>query len=312
MREISFTSGGVACAAWHLPASSSAFADAHGRPCVVMAHGFGGTRDSGLLRYAEPLAEAGVDALVFDYRGFGDSAGEPRQLVSFGRQRKDYRAAVAAARSLPGVDPERIVLWGTSYSGGHAVAVAATDARIAAVIALTPAIDGVALVAHLVRTAGPVHLPRLSGHGMRDIARALTRRRPHRVAVAGPAGSAAIITAPGAAEGFRAIAGPSARNEVCARAALEAAFNRPTRLVGRLRCPLLVQVASRDQVAPPAAARRAAARAGARADVREYALDHFDVYDGIWQRRVLADQLDFLSRTLGSAHSAERRVELPA
>jgi uncharacterized protein len=79
-----------------------------------------------------------------------------------------------------------------------------------------------------------------------------------------------------------------------------------------LRCPLLVQVASRDQVAPPAAARRAAAQAGARADVREYALDHFDVYDGIWQRRVLADQLDFLSRTLGSAHSTERRVELPA
>ena len=49
-----------------------------------------------------------------------------------------------------------------------------------------------------------------------------------------------------------------------------------------------------------------------RADVREYALDHFDVYDGIWQLRVLADQLDFLSRTLGSAHSTERRVELPA
>jgi fermentation-respiration switch protein FrsA (DUF1100 family) len=117
MREIPFTSGGVACAAWHLPANSSTFADPQGRPCVVMAHGFGGTRDSGLLRYAEPIAEAGIDALVFDYRGFGDSGGEPRQLVSFRRQREDYRAAVAAARSLPGVDPERIVLSGTSYSG---------------------------------------------------------------------------------------------------------------------------------------------------------------------------------------------------
>ena len=103
-----------------------------------MAPGFGGTRDNSLLGYAEGFAAAGLDVLLFDYRGFGASGGSPSQLVSVQRQRRDYHAAVAAARQLPGVDPERIVVWGVSYSGGHVVVVAARDKRVAATISLTP------------------------------------------------------------------------------------------------------------------------------------------------------------------------------
>src|SRR2546423_8736529 len=150
MNDIMFASADASCAAWHLPAAADAFAGANGRPCVVMAHGFCGTRDSGLLTYAEAFAEAGVDALVFDYRGFGASEGTPRQLVSYRRQRQDYHAAIAAARRLPGVDPDRIVVWGYSYSGGHVIAVAARDGRVAAAIALTPATDGAAAPAQIV------------------------------------------------------------------------------------------------------------------------------------------------------------------
>ena len=122
-----------------------AFADEHGRrPCVVLAHGFGGTVDSGLLPYAERFAAAGLDALAFDYRHFGASDGEPRQLLSIPRQLEDYAAAIAFARSLAGVDPERIVVWGSSYSGGHVVPVAVADGRVAAVIAQVPGMDGLA------------------------------------------------------------------------------------------------------------------------------------------------------------------------
>ncbi|MFF0430726.1 hypothetical protein ACFYU9_00665 [Streptomyces sp. NPDC004327] len=63
--ELTFTSHGVRCAARHLRATSDALAHPAGRPCVVMAHGFGGTRDSGLPGYAEGFAEAGIDAFVF-------------------------------------------------------------------------------------------------------------------------------------------------------------------------------------------------------------------------------------------------------
>lgn len=297
-KDLTFTSHGVRCSGWHVPAGSDELASAAGRPCVVMGHGFGGTRDTGLLDYAESFADAGIDAFVFDYRCYGDSEGYPRQDVSFRRQRQDYHAAIATARHLPGVDPDRIALWGTSYAGGHVVAVAAQDGRVAAVVSMTPAVDGLATLAQIARYAGIGQVVRATGHGLRDVARALIKRAPHYVPVVGPPGSAALISTPGAEDAYTAMAGPTWRNEVCARTALEVGLNRPTGFAGRVPCPMLVQVGANDQVAPPNAARRTAKKAGRRAQLREYPVDHFDVYQGPWQRRALADQLDFFSRVL--------------
>ncbi|MGV9870167.1 alpha/beta hydrolase [Rhodococcus koreensis] len=301
--EITFTSHGVTCAAWHVPATTDAPDREPGRPCVVMAHGFGGTRDTGLLGYAEAFAQTGIDAFVFDYRGFGDSDGTPRQHVSFRRQRQDYRAAIEAARRLPGVDPDRIALWGTSYSGGHVIAVATEDRRIAAVVSLTPATDGLAALVQIARYAGPGQLVRATGHGLRDLAHALTKRAPHHVPVVGQPGSAAILSTPGAEEAYTSMAGATWRNEVCARTALEVGVNRPTTSARHLTCPILVQIGTHDRIAPPAAARRTAAKAGPLAQLREYPVDHFDVYQGPWQQQALADQLAFLHRVLDPLHS---------
>ena len=298
MDEITFTSGSDHCSAWHLTAASDAFAGPGGRPCAVMAPGFGGTRDSSLLGYAEGFAAAGIDVLLFDYRGFGASGGSPRQLVSVRRQRRDYHAAVGAARQLPGVDPERIVVWGVSYAGGHVIVVAARDNRVAATISVTPAMDGIPVLIQLARNGGPAHLVRAAGNGLRDAARALTGRAPHLVPMVGEPGSNAIIAKAGGEEAYTAIAGPSWRNELCARTALEAGLNRPIRFASRVSCPLLVQVGTSDSICPPQAGRRAVPKAGARAELREYPVDHVDVYVGAWQERALADQLDFLRRYL--------------
>lgn len=306
--EVEFPSDGVRCAGWHLTASVDTYATPAGRPCVVMAHGFGGTRDTGLLAYADGFAAAGLDVLLFDYRGFGDSGGTPRQRVSYRAQRADYRAAIAAARRLPGVDPDRIVLWGTSYSGGHVVPVAVEDGRIAALLSLTPAMDGIAALGAIARRH-PAKLLVLVGHGLRDLAGSFLGLGPHLLPVVGQPGSTAVITAPGADEGYHALAGPTWRNEVGARTALEVAFNRPTRYAARLRTPVLVQVGEHDAVAPPAAARRAAEKARRVAEVVTYPVDHFDVYAGRWQQQVLADQLAFLDRHLGAAVSGGRTAD---
>jgi fermentation-respiration switch protein FrsA (DUF1100 family) len=298
MRTLTFISDDVTCAAWHLPATTDALTGPEGRPCVVLAHGFAGTKDSGLLAFAEPFAQAGIDAFVFDYRGFGESEGRPRQDVNVRRQRQDYHAALAAARSLPGVDPRRVALWGTSYAGGHAVAVGAQDGNVAAVVGMTPAMDGLVSLAHLGRHAGVGSLVRATGHGLRDVAHALAKRSPHLLAVAGQPGTSALMTTPGAGEICREMAGPTWRNEVCARHALQVGLNRPVTYAGKLQAPLLVQVGTNDSVAPPAAARRTARKAGRWAVLKEYPVDHFDVYDGVWQERLCADQVDFLVRML--------------
>jgi uncharacterized protein len=282
-----------------LPASTAELTGPSGRPCVVMANGFGGNRDCGLLAYAEGFAAAGLDVVAFDYRGFADSTGTPRQLVSHRRQRQDYHAAIAAARQMSGVDPERIVLWGTSFSGGHVVVVAARDNRVAAVISMTPAIDGLVALTQMARSASAREMKGAMTNGLRDVLRAVTRRAPHYVPIVGVRGSGAIITTPGAEQALVPLVGPSWRNEVCARAVFGLPFNRPIRFAKRVACPLLVQVGTNDKLAPPRAGRRATAKAGCQAELREYQVDHLDVYDGPGRDEMLADQIDFARRAVG-------------
>src|SRR3712207_8681436 len=106
--DVTFDSGGVGGAAWlYLPEE----VPAHPHACVVMAHGFAGTRRDRIDAYAERFADAGLAALLFDYRSFGESGGEPRQVLDISAQHDDYRAAVAFAREQDEIDPARIALW---------------------------------------------------------------------------------------------------------------------------------------------------------------------------------------------------------
>src|SRR5690349_7242759 len=135
-RQLKFESKGLSCAAsLFRPAGIPDRA-----PCVVLAHGFTGTKDQ-LTPYAEAFATAGLAALTFDYRHFGDSEGNPRQVVDIQKQLEDWRAAIAFARTIDGIDPKRIALWGSSLSGGHVIKLGAEDPTIAAVVAQVPAVD---------------------------------------------------------------------------------------------------------------------------------------------------------------------------
>jgi uncharacterized protein len=270
-----------------------------------MAHGFGGTKDSGLLPFAEAIAEAGLDVLLFDYRGFGGSSGEPRQFAWPPRHREDYRAAVEFARGLDGVDPDRIVLWGTSWSGGHVVYVAAANPRIAAVISQSPDLDGIRTLRNIGEYAGIGQQLRLTWIGLKDAVRMLRGEEPLMIGTVGPPGALAGMTSEESEPGMRAIAGPTWRNEVTGRAVFAEWTNRAITQMDKLRCPILVQIADRDSVAPAAAARAAAWRAKGRVEVREYPCAHFDIYVGDWRERLIADQLHFLRRHLAASEARE-------
>ena len=281
----------------HHCASSDVMTSPQGRPCVVMAHGVGATQDSGLDGFIEAINSAGIDVLAFDYRHFAGSGGEPRQLVDPARQVADYHGVIAAARRAEGIDPDRIVVWGVSFSGGHVFQVAADDQRLAAMIALTPAPDGRAVAVDMARTRGLGFLVRMSGLAVRDVVAARRGRAAVTVPVVGAPGSAAALTSPGAEEGMRRIAGPTWRNELAARVFLTIPFHRPVRRAGDVTCRALVQIADLDRSALPRPAAVAAERA--RATVHHYPCDHFDVYTGEpWHEKVRDDQLRFLSRVL--------------
>lgn len=298
VEDTTFDSNGTRCAAWYLRAETDALTGGRGRPCVVMGHGFGATKDAGLLPFAERFAAAGTDVLVFDYRGYGLSDGSPRQNVAHLRHRQDYHAAIAHARGLAGVDPERIVLWGSSYSGGHVVPVAAKDGQVAAVISQGAAMDGLVALLEIGRYAGVGQLLKLTGHALRDVAGALLGRAPHLIPVVGPPGTLAAITAEGAETGYRSIMGPTFRNEMCARGAAIIPLNRPVTAAAKLRAPIFLVVATEDNICPPAAVCAVARKAGAGAEVLELESGHFDIYSGELYERSCSAQVAFLQRTL--------------
>ncbi|GAB2888105.1 alpha/beta hydrolase [Nocardioides pacificus] len=299
--SISFDSHGTRCDAWHFPAASDALAGPAGRPVVVMAHGLGGTKDSGLAPFAQALAAAGLDVLAFDYRGFGASDGSPRQLVSAQGQVEDYRAAMQAAARLDGVDPKRLVLWGVSLAGGHVLAAGAHRDDVAAVISLTPLVDGVAAGRLALKHHKPTQLLRSTAAGIRGKVAARTGRDQVLIPLVAPPGELGALTLDGALEDYLSIAGPTWRNEIDASVALELGGVRPAKQAADLRAPLLVQIADFDRSAPP----YAAAQAGfaGHAEVRHYPCDHFDVWPGKAQfERVVAHQVAFLQRKLAPSH----------
>jgi alpha-beta hydrolase superfamily lysophospholipase len=297
-RDVTFQSAGERCAAWlYAP-------DGPGpHPCVVLAHGFGGTRAARLDAFAQRFAASGFAALAFDYRNFGDSEGQPRQLLDIQRQLDDYRSAVEYARSLDQVDAERIALWGTSFSGGHVAMIAAEDHRIAAAISQAPFMDGV----WALRAAGPRNILRLTVSGLRDELARRRGREPYRIPIVGAPGSLATMNSPDAEPGYRAMFDPGDEfvNEASAAVGLKVGLYRPVRKAAAIACPWLVCVCDDDVVTPPQPALKAAARAP-RGELRRYPGGHFEIYRGERFEQAVGDQVDFLVRHLrtGTATAA--------
>ena len=202
--EVSFRSGGDRCSAWHFMADGSA-----ARPVVVMGHGFGGTKDSGLAPFAERFTAAGLDVLAFDYRGFGASEGEPRQSLSVTRQLEDYHAAVDAATALDGVDAAKVALWGASFSGGHVLRVAADRDDVGAVVALTPLTSGLAVSRAAMKSRDLATSLRWTLTGVRSRVAVARGRTPTLMPLVSPVGAPGALALDGAHESYLAMAGPT-------------------------------------------------------------------------------------------------------
>lgn len=269
-------------------------------PCIVMAHGFSATRDDALPDYAEAFRDAGYAVALFDYRHFGASTGEPRQLIDIGRQHDDYRAVVSWARTLDGIDPRRIALFGSSFSGGHVLTVAAADPTIAAVVAQAPFTDSISTLAKV----PPTTALRATVAGIRDELDSRRGKPPVLLPAVGEPGTVAAMTAPDAKPGFEAMVGPNSlwRNEFAARLMLRLPFYRPVRHAAKLRMPVLVCVCDEDTTTPPGSSIRTAHTAPL-GELRRYPYGHFEIYH---DPKAKADQLEFLTRVLAPTKGAER------
>ncbi|GAA3496628.1 alpha/beta fold hydrolase [Streptomyces prasinosporus] len=286
-----FDSGGTRCAARvYRPTTAD-----QPSPVVVMAHGFGAVRALRLYAYAERFAAAGYAVVVFDYRNFGESEGAPRQVLDIAMQHEDWRAALRYARSLEGIDPARVVAWGTSFAGGHVITIAGQGEPLAAVIAQVPHVSGPAAV----RSTGLLAALRVGVPGIRDAIASRLGREPVYVQSVGLPGRTAMMTSPDACPGMHTLFRESGLKEdtyphtVAARIALKTGLYSPRRWAGHIECPVLVQIVAQDAITPRRVAERAAGKMR-HSTVRVYEGGHFDPYVEPLFDTVIADQITFL------------------
>ena len=243
--DVSFASGEDTCAAWlYLPTGVTS------PPVVILGHGLGATREMRLDAFAERFAAAGIAALAFTYRHFGDSGGQPRQLLSIRRQLADWDAAIAYVKTRRDVDGTRIAVWGSSFGGGHSITVASRHPELRAAVAQCPFTDGLASALAL----GPIASLKLAPVLASDLAAMVLGRAPVMIPLAGPPGSLALMNAPDALPGYQALlpAETTFRNEVAARVAPTIMAYRPGARPRRSSFPILFCISNTDTVTPPA------------------------------------------------------------
>jgi uncharacterized protein len=235
---------------------------------------------------------------VIDYRQWGASGGWPRDELSVPRQRDDYSSAIGWAAGHPKIDAARIFAWGTSFSGMHVTALAASDSRLAGAIAQCPLVDGLA-GAMLIRPSRSI---RLMSVAVADWMGSLFGRSPIYLPINVAPGQWGVTDTPDALFGKQLVTPREAvdwTNRVAARSLLSISRHRPVRRAASIGIPILLIVAETDTQAPVTSALRVAQRAP-RAELHRSKGGHYDVYEGgAAGDEVLCIEVEFLRRHAG-------------
>ena len=249
-------------------------------PAIVMSHGFSAVKEQGLAGFAERFAAAGFAVLVFDHRCLGASEGDERGRIVAQEQHDDTRSALHWICSRPSVDPARIGLWGSSYSGGHAIVVGALDPRVKVVVAQAPALD---VAASLLAMAGAEGFAGYLGLLAQDHAMRSSGGTGGQIPVVAPEGEAAVLATPDSYAWFTASAAQAPRwqNLTSLESVARMVEYKPIAFVDLVAPkPLLLIGAVNDSLIPIAQVREAFARAGEPKKLIELDGGHFDVYPG--------------------------------
>jgi len=290
-----FLSNDTRCAATlHLPEGPGPF------PAILMVHGWGGVQDALTVPFYAPFNQAGFAVMSFDYAGWGKSEGAPRNVINPWHRERDIESALEHLRTQPGIDARRIVLWGTSFGGGHVVKIAARHPELMGAIAQVPMLDGMAAV----KAVPPTRLLRFGLSALNDLRRG---KDPVYLPVVAPEGEWASMDRDGAAEamrkGMQALVergGPEAGeydNRVAARSLLTMGLYRPFKALKEVSIPMLIVGATRDSVAPFVEGRIRALK-NPHINIETLDANHFDPYFEPALSRNLGFQLDFLKSLL--------------
>ena len=285
--QLNFISQGARCAGTlQLPSQNRK------PPVIIMAQGFGMIKDAGLPKFAERFVAQGYAVFSFDYRGFGESGGQPRHWVSPKRHLEDWKAALDFVRTLDSVDTQQIILWGYSFSGGHAIQTAARDGKIKAIVLQAPHVDGKSSLKGVPLTK----LAKLSAAGFMDLLGGWVNKPVYRPII-GRGHEVAAMTTPDAWDGYLSQLPENAKweNKTRARIFLEIANYNPVRFAHQLSMPVVVISGQRDTIIPEQCI-RAAAQKMPNAEYYMLNSNHFELCDGELFEQNITLQINFLKK----------------
>ncbi len=276
-RDVTFVSQGLKCVGWlYVP---DGLGSGERRPAVVMAHGFSAVKEMYLANFAEKFVGAGFVVLVFDYRYFGDSEGEPRGRLIPAEQIEDYQNAISWVSLQPEVDTARIGVWGSSYSGGHVLHLAAFDKRIKAAVAQVPLVNGWENGQRLMR---PDIFAQFVEALSQDRAQRYTDGTVNYAAVVAPEGEPSALPTPESYEWFTSTGktvAPNWRNQITLESLEKFLEYNPGANIHLISpTPLLMLVASNDTLTPTDLAVAAYERALEPKSLVIMRGHHFDAY----------------------------------
>jgi fermentation-respiration switch protein FrsA (DUF1100 family) len=279
-------------------------------PAVAMAHGVGAVKEMYLEPFARRFAEAGVAALLFDYRGFGASGGEPRQRVFPRDQMEDYRSGLTWLSMQPEIDADRLGVWGTSFSGGHVLHVAAYDPRVKAVVSQVGAMDTYLLTR---AATTPEQFAAIEQLTIDERIRHATEGGERYIPSAGLPGQGFALQNDPDTYDFgheaQATVAPAYRNEVTmssVEAVLEHAPGRSIELIAPR--PLLMLLTKNDAISNPDTIRAAFVRAGEPKQLLEFEGGHYSLYRGPGADKASRVAADWFARHLATPTQTSRRA----
>ncbi|HBM1136304.1 alpha/beta hydrolase [Acinetobacter baumannii] len=263
---------------------------------IIMAHGFAGLRQFKLIQYAQRFAQAGYAVILFDYRYWGGSTGKPREMISINSQLEDWKIMIQYASTCKFIDNRRIILWGTSLSGGYALSLASELKNIQAIMVQIPYVDG----AETAKLYPLQRYPQALKLSSQDYMGSKMGLNPKRLPVVDQYKLCFMPTAD-SYYGYLSIVNPDYywSGEVPARVFFNLMRYRPIQLVRQINIPVLFIAAQHDSLIPIESSREAATNIAPFVSYHEWDMKHFDIYHGSWFEKAVTTQLEFLHQHIG-------------
>ena len=293
IKESHFISKGLKCAGTlYLPNLKN-----EKLPIVILAHGFAAERSFRLPAFADCFARNGIAAYFFDYRTFGDSEGEPRHLVDPKAHQEDWHNAISFVANMEQIDPKKIAIWGSSFSGGHVLQVGAESKDVAAIISQVPHVDGFATTV----MGKPIDILKASFAAVKDYASQAILNKPFYSQVVGKTDQFAAMNAPEAWDGWHAIVPKDSpwKNQVQSKIFLSLPLYSPAKFASKIKVPTLIIAGNNDTITPAKAAQKAANKIK-QAEFHLLECNHFQAYIGEHFEENIELQLNFLKRHLSN------------